>query len=101
MAPSAWFDWANFLTSSSATGPVDNAAYQWLIPPLALRLAAAAALIVWGARTERRWVIPVATVLAMPVLWITSPAVLAAIPRLREPGAGANLQREPRSASAA
>ncbi len=83
IAPSAWFDWVTFLTSSSSTGPVENASYQWLIPPLVLRLAVAAALIVWGARTDRRWVVPVATVLAMPVLWITSPAVLVAIPRLR------------------
>jgi len=83
LAPGAWFDWVSFLTSSGSTGPVQNASYQWLIPPLALRLAAAATLIVWGARTDRRWVVPVATVLAMPVLWITAPAVLAAIPRLR------------------
>ena len=99
IAPSAWFDWFNFLTTSSSTGPVDNASYQWLIPPLALRLAVAAALIVWGARTDRRWVVPVGVVLAMPVLWITSPAVLAAIPRLRRAPGDASAE-PPRSASA-
>jgi len=101
IVPGAWFDWATFLTSSSATGPVENSSYQWLIPPLVLRLAVAATLVVWGARTDRRWVVPVATVLAMPVLWITSPAVLAAIPRLRRPHQDATAEREPLSASAA
>jgi hypothetical protein len=66
-----------------------------------LRLAVAAALIIWGARTDRRWVVPVATVLAMPVLWITSPAVLAAIPMLRRPRGDATAEGEPLSAGAA
>jgi hypothetical protein len=44
---------------------------------------AAAALVVWGARTDRRWVVPVASTIALPVLWITGPAILVAIPRLR------------------
>jgi hypothetical protein len=98
IAPGAWFDWVSFLTASSSTGPVDNASYQWLIPPLAARLAAAAVLIVWGARTDRRWVVPVATVLAMPVLWITSPAVLVAIPRLRSRVSTPNAPAGPESA---
>ena len=101
IAPGAWFDWVSFLTSSSSTGPVDNASYQWLIPPLVLRLAVAAVLIVWGARTDRRWVVPVATVLAMPVLWITSPAVLVAIPRLRQKPSAPARKGNPESASSA
>ena len=83
IAPGAWFDWVNFLTSSGATGPEVNGSYLWIIPPLWLRLVAAAALIVWGARTDRRWVVPVASTIALPVLWITGPAMLVAIPRLR------------------
>jgi hypothetical protein len=35
------------------------------------------------ARTDGRWVVPVATAVAMPVFWVTTPAVLVAIPRLR------------------
>jgi hypothetical protein len=84
IAPGAWFDWINFLVSSGTTGPVENNSYQWMIPPLVLRLAVAAVLIVWGARTDRRWVVPVSTVIAMPVLWITAPAILVAVPRLRQ-----------------
>ena len=49
IAPSAWFDWVKFLVSSSSTGPQVNDWYQCLMPPLWLRLAAAAALlVVWG-----------------------------------------------------
>src|SRR5450756_591681 len=84
IAPGAWFDWVRFLTSSNTTGPEANASYQWLIPPLWLRLVAAAALVVWGARTDRRWVVPVASTIALPVLWVTTPAILVAIPRLRK-----------------
>ena len=83
IAPSAWFDWAKFLMTSQDTGAGSNDWYAFLFPPLWLRLAAAALLVVWGARTDRRWVVPVATAVAMPVVWITTPAILVAIPRLR------------------
>jgi hypothetical protein len=83
IAPSAWFDWVKFLTTSQDTGAGSNDWYAFLFPPLWLRLAAAALLVVWGARTDRRWVVPVATAVAMPVVWITTPAILVAIPRLR------------------
>jgi hypothetical protein len=88
ISPSAWFDWVKFLATSSATGPEVNTAGQWLVPPLWLRLLAAAALVVWGARTDRRWVVPVASTIALPVLWIIGPAMLVAIPRLRDSSTG-------------
>jgi hypothetical protein len=50
--------------------------------PLWLRLAAAAALVVWGARTDRKWTVPASAAIAMPVLWVAALAVLAAIPAL-------------------
>jgi hypothetical protein len=53
--------------------------------PLLLRLPAAAALVVWGARTDRKWTVPVSAALAMPVLWISAFAVLAALPALGRP----------------
>jgi hypothetical protein len=83
IAPSAWFDWVRFLTTSNDTGAGASDWYAFLFPPLWLRIALAGALVVWGARTDRRWVVPVATVIAMPVIWVTTPAVLMAIPRLR------------------
>ena len=48
--------------------------------PLFVRLAIAAAIVVIGARTNRKWMVPVAAALAMPVLWIAAFSVLAAIP---------------------
>jgi len=84
IAPSAWLDWVKFLTTSQETGAGSNDWYAFLFPPLWLRVAAAALLVVWGARTDRRWVVPVATALAMPVIWVTTPAILVAIPRLRK-----------------
>jgi hypothetical protein len=82
VAPTAWFDWLKFLATSGATGATENDWYAFLFPPLPIRLAAAALLVAWGARGGRRWVVPVATMIAMPVLWITAPAVLTALPRL-------------------
>ena len=83
VAPGAWFDWANFLTTSGATGAVPNDRLGFIMPPWWLRLALAALLVAWGARTDRRWVLPVATTLALPVIWINSLAILVAVPRLR------------------
>ena len=84
IAQSAWWDWVKFLTTSQEAGAGSNDWYSFLFPPLWLRLVAAAALVVWGARTDRRWVVPVATAAAMPVFWVTTPAILVAIPRLRK-----------------
>jgi len=53
--------------------------------PLLLRLPAAAALVIWGARTDRKWTVPMAAAIAMPVLWIAAFSVLAALPALGRP----------------
>jgi len=47
--------------------------------PLLLRLPAAALLVIWGARTNRKWTVPVAAAVAMPVLWISALSVVAAV----------------------
>ena len=74
LAPTAWFDWYAFLRGSTGSG-------ELLYP----RLAAAAAIVVAGALTGRRWVVPVAVWLALPVVWIESWVILLAVIRLREP----------------
>jgi hypothetical protein len=83
IAPGAWFDWARYLGTSQANGPGASGWYEFLFPPVWLRLPAAALLVIWGARTDRRWVVPIAMVISMPVIWVTTPAILVAIPRLR------------------
>jgi hypothetical protein len=58
--------------------------------PLAIRLPLAAILVAWGGWTDRRWTVPLASVLALPVLWFAGLSILAAVPvieRLREPAA--------------
>ena len=74
LAPTAWFDWYAFLRGSTGSGEL-----------LYVRIAAAALIVVAGALTGRRWVIPVAVWLALPVVWIESWVILLAIIRLREP----------------
>ncbi len=78
LMPSLWFDWLAVLRSSEAQPP--PTAYAWFFAP---RLVVAVALIVLGARTRRAWLVPVATVLATPVIWPYTLAFLLAIPRLR------------------
>jgi hypothetical protein len=53
--------------------------------PLLVRLPIAAAIVIWGARTNRKWTVPLSAAVAMPVLWISAFAVLAALPGLNRP----------------
>ena len=48
--------------------------------PLLVRLPLAAALVWWGATTDRRWTVPVAATLALPTIWIHGLAMLVAAP---------------------
>jgi Glycosyltransferase family 87 len=73
LAPTAWFDWYAFLRASTGSGEL-----------LYARIAAAALIVVAGALTDRRWVVPIAVWLALPVVWIESWVILLAIIRLRD-----------------
>ena len=73
-----WIAWANVLIANSG---LDHDALMPVSLPLWLRLGLAAALIVWGARTDRRGVVPIACVIALPWIWFTSLSMgLAAVP---------------------
>ncbi len=78
---------------------VDNLAYDpghpYPVPvPLAIRLAVAVALVAWGARTDRRWIVPVAATISLPIIWFHGLAMLvAAIPLWREDRARAAARR--------
>ncbi len=74
LAPTAWFDWVTFLRGSTGSG-------ELLYP----RLVLSAAIVVAGALTGRRWTVPIAVWLALPVVWIESWVILLAIIRLRAP----------------
>ena len=72
--PSAWIDWITFLVTERGQS-------ELLVP----RLIAAAALVVWGARTNNAWTIAVAGWLALPVIWVNAWVILLAVIRLRQP----------------
>lgn len=58
IAPSLWVEWFGFLA-----GNVEQADAIKVLP-LPVRVAAAIGLVVWGARTDRPWVVPLAAVFA-------------------------------------
>lgn len=83
-APDQWAAYLAFLWDNArATGIIPG---QVLYLPLQARLPIAGALTVWGARTDRRWVLPVAVWLASPVAGLGPATVLAALPRFAGTG---------------
>jgi hypothetical protein len=86
--------WVEWVTSGllPVAGGVSS---QPNIPiPLLIRLPVAAVVVVWGALTDRKWTVPLAAALALPVLWLAGFSILAAVAALDRP----ELQpRDPRS----
>jgi hypothetical protein len=80
IAPQLWSEWLHFVAGESQGTPGGPS-----VPvPLWLRLPVAVAIVIWGARTDRRWTVAVAATIALPVLWLSGIAVLAgALPGLR------------------
>jgi Glycosyltransferase family 87 len=72
LAPAAWSDWLAFLLASPGRS-------QLLVP----RTLIAAALVAFGAATGRRWMVPAAVWLALPIVWVNSWVILLAAIRLR------------------
>jgi hypothetical protein len=81
LAPGLWADWIGVLLHPVQAADVG----RWSIDiPLLPRLLAAAAVVTWGARTDRRWTVPVAMTLGLPVLWTAGLTVLiGAVPLAR------------------
>ena len=74
LAPSAWFDWYTLLTTTAGKG-------ELLLP----RVAVGVVLVAFGALTGRRWLVPIAVWIALPVVWINAWVILLATIRLAEP----------------
>lgn len=64
--PHLWVEWISTLTG--ATGSNGLAMETYLPLTLGQRLLLAVPLIVWGARTGRRWTVPLASMLALPAI---------------------------------
>lgn len=78
VAPTMWQEWVGYLLGNASGTPGG----AWVPVPLPIRLLAAATLVIWGARTDRAWTVPVAATIALPVLWFAGFAILAALVRL-------------------
>lgn len=81
--PGAWLEWFGLLVRLAGRDGTSAA----LPIPFLVRLPIAIAVVVWGARTDRRWAVPVAGMLALPALWYGGLTMLLAVIALREPGA--------------
>ncbi len=78
VSPGIWHDWYVSLT---VTGPATGS--NQVPIPLPVRLLAAFLIVTWGARTDRRWTVLVATTLALPTLWFHGLAMLVGIVALQ------------------
>jgi hypothetical protein len=77
--PGIWADWFQMLMSSTGSSTVPGS-----VPiPLVLRLPLAVALIVLAAGRDLRWLLPIGVLLAMPVVWWGSLALLTATVALK------------------
>jgi hypothetical protein len=79
--PHAWADWLGVVEASAGK---TNGTWAAVPIPLWLRLPVAAAIVVWGARSDRRWAVPVAAMLALPALWYGGLSILLAVIPLRD-----------------
>lgn len=79
LAPQWWLEFRDAMTvQAGAALDVPPLAIQ---VPLPFRLVVAAAVIVFGARTDRAWLVPIAATIAAPALWWNVLVILiAAIP---------------------
>jgi hypothetical protein len=76
IAPNLWVEWIALLASSE---PDPSAKFD---VPLTIRLPLAAALVAIGAWKGWRWLVPLAVLVSLPAIWVSSLALLLAIPRL-------------------
>jgi hypothetical protein len=85
LMPAAWRTWLDVIVANAGKGGTWAA-----VPvPLLIRLPVAVAIVVWGARTDRRWTVPVASMLALPALWYGGLSMLLAVIPLRPSAAEA------------
>ena len=75
LVPGAWPAWIDNLRANAG----GSGTWAAVPIPLAIRLPAAVLTVAWGARHDRRWTVPIATMLALPALWYGSLAMLLAV----------------------
>ncbi len=75
LASDLWRDWLGLLMGAADASP---ATVRILPIPVLYRLPVAAVIVVWGARTDRRWTVPIASLIALPTVFFGSLALLVA-----------------------
>jgi hypothetical protein len=83
----AWEAWLRLLQGDlSGAGQASFQTVGWYLPiSLLPRLLVSVGLVGFAALSDRRWLVPVAVVLALPVIWLNSLAMLVAIVPLWQP----------------
>ncbi len=80
LMPGAWIEWIDVLARNAGR----DGTWAAIPIPLWARLPVAVGVVLWGARTDRRWTVPVAAMLALPALWYGGLSMLLAVIALRE-----------------
>jgi hypothetical protein len=73
--PDAWLRWPQVLTTNTGA---TNGTWAAVPVPFVVRGPMALALIVWGARTNHRWTVPISAMLALPALWFGGLSIIIA-----------------------
>lgn len=71
---SAWLDWVTMLLGQGTPHELSGD----IAIPAHVRFPVALVLVIWGALGDRRWVVPIACLLLMPVIWPNTLALLLA-----------------------
>jgi hypothetical protein len=77
VAPSLWPQWIGSV-AGNANVKLTNTTFALDIP-LVVRAPISVALVVWGARTNRRWTVVVSSALALPVIWLNGISYLVGV----------------------
>ena len=80
VAPHLWNDWIETLKATYAQSVPQPLPLG--VIPIPGRLVIAAGIVMYGARTDRRWLVPIAAVIAIPVMYVNSLTILVAVPFL-------------------
>jgi hypothetical protein len=96
--PDQWRTWIDVVIRNASAGK--SGTWASVPIPLWIRLPLAVVLVVWGARTDRRWTVPVASMLALPALWYGGLSMLLAVIPLLPARSGSRDGREPRTEAA-
>ena len=91
LAPGLWVEWIQSLVRNASIPASDYTGA--IFGPLWLRGPLAAVIVAWGALTDRRWAVPVAATLAIPLLAYFNLSLLVALVPLALPASVPYLSR--------